>query len=91
MRSTGRIKVTLKYLAGTMLDGLPNNQLVHTYPRYIVAIAAKYLVGTPVNYQSETKLDDLLDAYKSARVDSVDSELAKMRACTAKPVELVYA
>jgi len=75
----------------TMLDGLPNNQLVHTYPRYIVAIAAGYLVGTPVNYQSETKLDDLLDAYKSARVDSIDSELAKDASLYGKAVELVYA
>lgn len=78
-------------LKRTMLNGLPNNRLVHSYPRYIVAIAAGYLVGTPVNYQSETKLDDLLDAYKSARVDSVDSELAKDASLYGKAVELVYA
>lgn len=78
-------------LKRTMLSGLPNNKLVHSYPRYIVAIAAGYLVGTPVNYQSETKLDDLLDAYKSARVDSVDSELAKDASLYGKAVELVYA
>jgi len=78
-------------LKRTMLDGLPNNKLVHSYPRYIVAIAAGYLVGTPVNYQAETKLDDLLDAYKSARVDSVDSELAKDASLYGKAVELIYA
>jgi SPP1 family phage portal protein len=75
----------------TMLDGLPNNKLVHSYPRYIVAIAAGYLVGTPVNYQAETKLDDLLDAYKAARVESIDSELAKDASLYGKAVELVYA
>ena len=79
-------------LKRTMLNGLPNNQLVHSYPRYIVAIAAGYLVGTPVNYQAETaKLDDLLDAYKAARVDSIDSELAKDASLYGKAVELIYA
>ena len=79
-------------LKRTMLNGLPNNRLVHSYPRYIVAIAAGYLVGTPVNYQAETvKLDDLLDAYKAARVDSVDSELAKDASLYGKAVELIYA
>ena len=74
-----------------MLDGLPNNKLVHNYPRYIVAVASGYLVGNPVNYQSEQDITPLQEAYKAARVDSVDSELAKDASLYGKGIELVYA
>ena len=76
-----------------VLEGMPNNKLVHNYARYIVAVASGYLVGNPVTYQAEegVPIDPLLEAYAAARVDSVDAELAKDASLYGKAVELAYA
>ncbi|MGI6691170.1 MAG: phage portal protein [Christensenellales bacterium] len=77
-------------LARQVTEGMPNNKLVHNYARYIVAVASGYLIGNPVSYEGEN-IDSLLDAYKAARADSVDAELAKDASLYGKGVELCYA
>ena len=77
------------------LSGLPNNKLVHDYPRYIATMAAGYLVGKPVQYtapkgqeKAYAAIDDAMDA---AKTDCVDSELAVDCSVYGKAVELCYA
>ncbi len=78
----------------TKPDGKPNNRLAHPYPRYIVTMAAGYLLGGPVSYRSDDQqeaLQKLLDAYKSADVNSVDIELARQASIYGKSIETAYA
>ena len=59
--------------------GLPNNRLVHAFPRYIVTMAAGYLVGKPVVYsmaEETPALHGILRDYAASDMDSVDAELA---------------
>lgn len=85
--------------------GQPNNRLAHGYPRFITAMAAGYLLGSPVAYLAEegevqdTPAQDaareglaaLQDAYRVADIDSVDAELARNASIYGRAVELVYA
>lgn len=78
----------------TRAAGLPNNRLVHAYPRYIVTMAAGYLVGRPVAYSEREETDGLrevLRAYASADMDSVDAELATDAAIYGRGVCICYA
>lgn len=70
--------------------GLPNNMLVHSYPRYIATVTSGYLIGDPVQYAGDN-LDDLMDAYDAADVQSIDAQLAENTAIFGVGVELVYA
>ena len=86
-------------LKRTRAGGLPNNRLVHGFPRYICAMASGYLVGSPVSYQPRAGADDhesaalsaLLESYAESCVDSVDAELARNASIYGRAVELVYA
>ena len=49
----GRGEITRR----TRSPGLPNNRLVHAFPRYIVTMASGYLVGRPVTYDDRTQSD----------------------------------
>lgn len=72
-------------------EGLPNHHLAHGYARYIVNIAAAYLVGAAVSYQGEgEEVEALRRAYKNANVSGVDMELARQAALYGKGVEVVY-
>ena len=74
--------------------GLPNNRLAHGYPRYITTMAAGYLLGGPVAYQSERAAGSvaaLKAAYRRTDIDSVDAELARNASIYGRAVELVYA
>ena len=77
--------------------GLPNNRLSHAYARYITAMAAGYLMGSPVRYLPEEGgepgpgLEALTRAYRAADIDSVDVELARNASIYGRAVELVYA
>ena len=78
------------------LSGLPNNRLVHGFPRYISTMAAGYLIGDPVRYlpgrpEQAGALAPVLDAYARCAIDSVDAELARDASVTGRGVELVYA
>ena len=74
--------------------GLPNNHLVHAFPRYIVTMASGYLVGKPVSYddsaQSEA-VNALREAYAACDMDSVDAELATDAAIYGRGVCICYA
>ena len=77
-------------------SGLPNNRLVHGFPRYISTMAAGYLIGDPVRYLAEDAdqaraLQPVLRAYARCAVDSVDAELARDASVLGRGVELVYA
>ena len=83
--------------------GMPNNRLAHGYPRFITAMAAGYLLGSPVAYlaepgedpraqaRNEAGLAALLEAYRQTDIDSVDAELARNASIYGRAVELVYA
>jgi len=78
----------------TRSPGLPNNHLVHAFPRYISTMAAGYLIGNPVMYESdgqEDALEKLRRAYTRCAADSVDAELARDASIFGKGVELVFA
>lgn len=79
----------------TRTKGLPNNKLSHGFPRYIVTMAAGYLLGKPVSYTApegqEKALDKLVDAYMLTNIDSVDAELAKDCGVYGRGVEICYA
>lgn len=78
----------------TRSAGLPNNRLVHAYPRYIVTMASGYLVGEPVKYEdAEQKeaIEVLLEAYKRSKIDSVDAELAANASKYGRAVCICYA
>ena len=70
--------------------GLPNNQLAHAYPQYIVSVASGYLVGAPVQYSAEQDIEALTGMYRKSKMASVDSELAESASIYGVGVELLY-
>ncbi len=81
-------------LSRTRLSGLPNNRLAHAMPKYITAIAAGYLVGSPVQYTLKdhpAAFGQLVAALRRCDTQSVDAELAVDAAVYGKAVELCYA
>lgn len=78
----------------TRSAGLPNNRLVHAYPRYIVTMASGYLVGEPVKYADDAQkeaVQALMDAYRHSSIDSVDAELAAAASTYGRGVCICYA
>ncbi|MBQ8506470.1 MAG: phage portal protein [Clostridia bacterium] len=74
--------------------GLPNLRIAHAFPRYISTMAAGYLIGNPVQYESEGQEDALAAVkreYAGGAVDSVDAELARDASIYGKGVELLFA
>lgn len=73
--------------------GLPNNRLVHAFPRYIVTMASGYLVGKPVSYEYEDAdaAATLKRLYTQSDMDSVDAELAVDAAIYGRGVCVLYA
>lgn len=76
-------------------SGMPNNRLSHGFPRYICTVAAGYLAGNPVVYQTDERnsaaLEAVINCYERCAVDSVDAELARMASLYGRSVELVFA
>ena len=75
------------------MSGLPNNVLVHGFPRYICVMTSGYLIGAPVRYTAQGQdaaMEVLKDAFDRADVDSIDPELARDSAVYGKGVELVF-
>lgn len=86
----GRGEITRR----TRSPGLPNNRLVHAFPRYIVTMASGYLVGRPVTYNDRTQSDAvaaLREAYAACDMDSVDAELAADASIYGRGVCICYA
>lgn len=77
------------------ISGLPNNRLAHGFPRYIVTMAAGYLLGKPVSYSAQEGQEEALalisDAYQLSNIDAIDAELAKDCGVYGRGVELCYA
>ena len=73
--------------------GLPNNHLVHAYPRYIVTMASGYLVGRPVEYGAGEgqDLSVLREMYAACDMASVDAELASDASIYGRGVCICYA
>ncbi|GHU65410.1 hypothetical protein FACS1894184_01150 [Clostridia bacterium] len=73
--------------------GAPNNRLAHPFARYIVTMAAGYLIGAPVAYADESQAEGLAaleGAYRAANADAVDNELAEHASLFGVGVELMY-
>ena len=86
----GRGEITRR----TRSPGLPNNRLVHAFPRYIVTMASGYLVGRPVTYDDRTQRDAvaaLREAYAACDMDSVDAERAADASIYGRGVCICYA
>ena len=78
-------------LARTRLSGLPNNRLVHAYPRYIAQVSASYLLGEPVRVEGpEPAAEQLRVLLRQSSADSIDVELAVAQAVYGRAVSLVY-
>lgn len=78
----------------TRATGLPNNKLVHAYPRYIVTMASGYLVGEPVKYVDDEQKEAvavLEAAHKDSNIDSIDAELAANASAYGRGVCICYA
>lgn len=78
----------------TRASGLPNNKLVHAYPRYIVTMASGYLVGAPVKYEDDAQkeaIEALEEVHKHSNIDSVDAELAAQASIYGRGVCICYA
>ena len=78
----------------TRSPGLPNNRLVHAFPRYIVTMASGYLVGKPVTYDDKEQAEAvgaLREAYAACDMDSVDAELATDASIYGRGVCICYA
>lgn len=81
-------------LSRVRLSGLPNNRLAHAMPKYITAIAAGYLVGSPVQYTLKdhpAAFEQLTGVLRRCDTQSIDAELAVDAAVYGKAVELCYA
>ena len=83
------------YLDGmppSMVRKAPNDILaVHDFAGYIVELNSAYLVGNPVQYQSEKNIDAVKDAYKLQTISDLDSELAEDCSIYGKAYEVVFA
>ena len=78
-------------LGRARLEGLPNNHLVHAFPRYIATISASYLLGEPVRVQGpEPEVRELRALLLRACADSVDLELAIAQSVFGRAVSLCY-
>lgn len=80
----------------TRSAGLPNNHLVHAFPRYIVTMASGYLIGKPVVYEAgseeqEEALNVLQRMYAASDMASVDAELASDASIYGRSVCICYA
>lgn len=78
----------------TRMSGMPNNALVHGFPRYICTMTSGYLIGAPIRYRAEgqeEQIEALKEVFAKTDIDSVDAELAKNAAVFGKCVELVFA
>ena len=80
----------------TRSAGLPNNHLVHAFPRYIVTMASGYLIGKPVVYEAgcqeqEEALNVLQRMYAASDMASVDAELASDASVYGRGVCICYA
>ena len=76
------------------MSGMPNNALVHGFPRYICIMTSGYLIGAPITYHAEgqeEQLAELKAVLEASDIDSVDAELARNAAVFGKSVELVFA
>ena len=100
-RGLARLKRLKDYYDGrheickrTRMSGLPNNALVHGFPRYICTMTSGYLIGAPIGYaceEQESGVKAMREAFARCSMDSVDAEIAMDAAIFGKGVELIYA
>jgi len=74
-------------------DRLKNNQVMVNHAKYITDTNVGYLLGNPVDYQTDKKhnIEALLDAYKKQTINDLDSEIAKDVSIFGLQYEYVYA
>lgn len=74
-------------------SGLSNNKIVVNHPKYIVDTNVGYLLGNPVEYQTDDNYDiePLKDAYKKQTINDLDVEIARDCGIFGLQYEYVYA
>lgn len=81
-------------LTRTRTDQDINNKLVINHAKYITDINNGYLLGSPVDYQSdddETNIEDVVNLMKKNHIADLDSEIAKDMSIFGVQHEYVYA
>lgn len=68
----------------------PCNNVVCNFCKYISDLAAGYLIGEPISYQSDDNIDDLTEWLKTAQTDVQDMDNAKYQSVYGIAYELVY-
>lgn len=74
---------------------LANRKLVVNHAEYITDFATAYFIGNPVKYsfsdeEERTEDDELLEAYKKANIEQVDTELSRDISIYGIGIEFVY-
>ena len=74
-------------------DRLKNNKVMVNHAKYITDTNVGYLLGNPVDYQTDKKhnIETILDAYKKQTINDLDSEIAKDVSIFGLQYEYVYA
>ena len=75
-------------------DRLSNNKVVVNHAKYITDTNVAYLLGNPVDYQTNNgdhDIQPILDAYKKQTINDLDSEIAKDVSVFGMQYEYVYA
>ncbi len=74
-------------------DTLKNNKVVVNHAKYIVDTNVGYLLGNPVEYQTNDNhnIDPILDAYKKQTINDLDSEIARDVSIFGLQKEYIYA
>lgn len=73
-------------------DTLHNNRVMVNHAKYIVDTNTGYLLGNPVEYQTDKdhNIDAVLDVYKKQTMNDIDSEIAKNCAIFGIQYEYVF-
>lgn len=69
---------------------LANNRLVCNHAKYISDMSIGYLIGTPVKYNSDEDITQILDWLQKADASTQDADLAKDASVFGTAFELVY-
>jgi SPP1 family phage portal protein len=77
-------------LRRTKDDGLANNRIVINHAQYIADVNTAYLLGIPVDYQSEEDIDFITEEYAEQGIGVLDNDIGLGVAKAGRHYEYVY-
>lgn len=74
-------------------EGAANVKVTANWCKYITTVAASYLLGNPVTYDTNDKYDitRVLDCYREQHISSIDTQLEKEASICGVGIEMIYA